>query len=361
MKKTCFVTAALASALMVSGTASAQLFGGVNGNTVLGAGIGAGLGGIIGSQIAGNGVRSEGSAIGAVVGGLAGAAIANSTNQGNYYGGYVPAYGPGVPVYGSGVPAGGNNGLVGAGVGAALGGVLGSQLAGHGARTEGSAIGAVLGGLAGYGLTHTSGQNSVQGSTRYGSAPSGYGTGYSTFGAVPVSAPTPLPPVQYIQGQSVVESYTVPEVTTHVYQPAPLPAPVVRHVYETPQVITNTVIHHQPVITKTVHVTRPEYRSEVVYENQTVNVPTASTRDVYEPPQVVTNRVIHHQPVINKTVHVTQPEYRTETVYEQETIPPGTYCYGDSTKRYDSLGRLITDGTASSGQTYSYENVTCNK
>jgi len=42
--------------------------------------------------------------------------------------------------------------LIGGGIGAVLGGVLGSQLAGNGARTEGSALGAVLGGAAGYGI-----------------------------------------------------------------------------------------------------------------------------------------------------------------------------------------------------------------
>ncbi len=42
--------------------------------------------------------------------------------------------------------------LIGGLLGAVAGGVLGSQVAGNGARTEGSAVGAVLGGLAGVGL-----------------------------------------------------------------------------------------------------------------------------------------------------------------------------------------------------------------
>ncbi|GGX55759.1 hypothetical protein GCM10011309_00500 [Litorimonas cladophorae] len=42
-----------------------------------------------------------------------------------------------------------NDQLLGAGIGAIAGGVLGSQLAGNGARTEGSVLGAVLGGVAG--------------------------------------------------------------------------------------------------------------------------------------------------------------------------------------------------------------------
>ncbi|RKQ71478.1 outer membrane protein with glycine zipper [Litorimonas taeanensis] len=42
--------------------------------------------------------------------------------------------------------------LLGGGIGAVAGAVLGSQVSGRGARTEGSAIGAVIGGLAGAGI-----------------------------------------------------------------------------------------------------------------------------------------------------------------------------------------------------------------
>ena len=43
--------------------------------------IGAVLGGVAGSQLAGNGARSEGSALGAIAGGIAGAAIADGNND----------------------------------------------------------------------------------------------------------------------------------------------------------------------------------------------------------------------------------------------------------------------------------------
>jgi uncharacterized protein YcfJ len=45
--------------------------------------------------------------------------------------------------------SGNSDQLIGAGIGAVIGGVAGSQLAGNGARTEGSVLGAVIGGVAG--------------------------------------------------------------------------------------------------------------------------------------------------------------------------------------------------------------------
>lgn len=85
-------------------------------------------------------------------------------------------------------------------VGAVLGGVVGSQMAGNGARTEGSAIGAVLGGLAGAGIADKQTDcdpnynHSYSGST-YGSQPtyhsndtyygnsSSYGTSQPYYGS----------------------------------------------------------------------------------------------------------------------------------------------------------------------------------
>lgn len=52
-----------------------------NGNQLLGAGIGAVAGGVLGSQLAGTGARTEGSVLGAVIGGVAGAAIAGNGNN----------------------------------------------------------------------------------------------------------------------------------------------------------------------------------------------------------------------------------------------------------------------------------------
>jgi len=64
------------------------------------------LGGVLGSQVAGSGARTEGSVLGAVLGGVAGAAIAGNGNNGRrsyggngyyngntgYYGGYNNGY-----------------------------------------------------------------------------------------------------------------------------------------------------------------------------------------------------------------------------------------------------------------------------
>jgi len=55
---------------------------------LVGGAIGAVVGGVLGSQVAGNGARTEGSVLGAVLGGVAGAAIAGNGNNGRrYYGG----------------------------------------------------------------------------------------------------------------------------------------------------------------------------------------------------------------------------------------------------------------------------------
>ncbi len=94
----------LASVFLITTPASAQIYGGNGGKTLLGAGIGTGLGGILGSNLAGTGVQQEGTAIGAVLGGIAGAAIANRNAnrsprlRSSRYGGFMPSYGPG---YGS--------------------------------------------------------------------------------------------------------------------------------------------------------------------------------------------------------------------------------------------------------------------
>lgn len=155
--------------------AQAQLFGNFDNNTVLGGAAGAGVGAIIGSQLAPSGNRTEGSAIGAVAGGLLGAAYGNS--QSNYYGNpYAGQFNPGFN----------QRNFIGTGVGAGFGGVIGSNIAGSGQRTEGAAIGAALGGLAGYTIANRTAQ-----SPRYGSAPTypaygqthggyGYNQGYQT-------------------------------------------------------------------------------------------------------------------------------------------------------------------------------------
>jgi hypothetical protein len=82
--------------------------------------------------------------------------------------------------------SGGNQQLAGGAIGAVIGGVLGSQVAANGARTEGSVLGAVLGGVAGAAIAGNGsngrrhyGGNSYNSHSGYGGYNSGYyNTGY---------------------------------------------------------------------------------------------------------------------------------------------------------------------------------------
>ena len=253
-------SAAALALITVPATANAQLFGNLDNNTVLGGTAGAGLGAVLGSQIAPSGNRTEGAAIGALAGGLLGASYGNSRS--NYYGNpYAGQFNPGFN---------GNN-LLGAGVGAGLGGVIGSNLAGSGNRQEGTAIGAALGGLAGYAVANRR-QNARFGTPAYGSGYGGgygapaYGGGYGAPAYGPGYAPgfgpglngygapgfVPAPPVlsgpQYINSGQFISGPVVP-VTTYS-QPAPTyttvyrPAPVVR-----PTVVQRTIrIEQMPTV-----------------------------------------------------------------------------------------------------------------
>ena len=153
-------TAAIAVAAFFPVSASAQFIGNLDNTTVLGGLGGAGLGGVIGSQIAPSGNRTEGAAIGAVVGGLAGTSFGNSRS--NFAGN---------PFAGQFNPGFNGRNLAGTAVGAGLGGVIGSNIAGSGQRQEGTAIGAVIGGLAGYSLANG------RSNSRYGGSPVPVNTG----------------------------------------------------------------------------------------------------------------------------------------------------------------------------------------
>lgn len=171
---------AITVALIALGTtpvAHAQFVGNLDNNTLAGGLVGAGLGGVIGSNLAPNGLGDEYTAIGATVGGLAGAAYGNRNSRyaGNPYAGQ---FNPGFN----------SRTLLGTGAGAVIGGAIGSNLAGRGVRQEGTALGAVLGGAAGYALanrgrsqfeTYGPGFTGASGSSRYGSAVPSYGSGYS--------------------------------------------------------------------------------------------------------------------------------------------------------------------------------------
>ncbi|MCF6221593.1 MAG: hypothetical protein L3J65_10820 [Robiginitomaculum sp.] len=233
------ITATLfTGALMLSTSASAQLFGGNNGNTLLGAGIGASLGGVLGSNLAGTGVQQEGTAIGALLGGIAGASLANSggsryggSGSSGRYGDFVPAYGPG---YGNGY------------------------------------------GMSSYGA--------FGGSYARGNA---YSYGYN----YPLAAPMPAP--QYIRGGSLVNTYIIPHTSYKVYHPAPAPKIKYEHIYQPQQVITKRIVHSAPA-------------PKIEYEH------------VYAPAPA---------PIVNVL-----------------PTPTGTYCYAGSDKRYDRLGNLVSAG-----------------
>ena len=166
-------TATLLAMALLPTLAQAQLIGNLDNSTLLGGAVGAGLGGVIGSNIAPNGQGDEYTAIGAVAGGLAGAAYGNSrsTYAGNPYAGQ---FNPGFN---------GRN-LAGTAIGAGIGGAIGSNLAGSGQRQEGTAIGAVLGGVAGYSLANRTAQPRYNGPTYTGNIYGGstYGVGYGGVG-----------------------------------------------------------------------------------------------------------------------------------------------------------------------------------
>ena len=201
----------LAFALGLSTTSHAQLFGGLDNNTLLGGATGAGLGAVIGSNIAPSGNRTEGSAIGALVGGLAGASFGNQRST--YYGNpYAGQFNPGFN--------GGN--LFGTLAGAGIGGAIGSNLAGSGVRQEGTTIGATLGGLAGYALANRGrGQSSRQHVPAYGQAYPYYGGGYAT----PQFQPTPYNVVSQPFTQTHYVSGTTFSNPAPIVQPRPIILP----------------------------------------------------------------------------------------------------------------------------------------
>ena len=87
-KRITLAVAAVAVMAITPSVASAQYYYPDNNrdDQVVGGLIGAGLGAVLGSQVAGSGARTEGSVIGALVGGLAGSQIAGSNSNRGYYG-----------------------------------------------------------------------------------------------------------------------------------------------------------------------------------------------------------------------------------------------------------------------------------
>ena len=234
--------AAIAALSFAPSVANAQLFGGFDNNTLLAGTAGAALGGVIGSNLAPNGLGDEYTAIGATLGGLAGAAYGNSRSR---YGNnpYAGSFNPGFN---------GSN-LAGTVIGAGLGGAIGSNLAGSGVRQEGTAIGAALGGLAGYALANG------RSNARYGSGPvPGYGpVGYGPRGPVGPIGPNGLIPVGGPVNGGFIPAGPVSTGPTYVHSGRYLtntyPVPSVRSIQQRtvfvatpPRVQTRTVIREVP-------------------------------------------------------------------------------------------------------------------
>ncbi len=135
-------------------------------NGLGGAAIGAAAGGLAGNRIAGRGNRTGGTLIGAGVGALAGMVIDKAEDRerckrllaAETAGGYGTSYAPPPPppaTYAGDYDTAfleacrRDNGLGGAAVGAAVGGLAGNRIAGRGNRTGGTLIGAGVGALAG--------------------------------------------------------------------------------------------------------------------------------------------------------------------------------------------------------------------
>lgn len=393
------VTVATAALMTLPMSAQAQLFGGLDNSTLLGGAVGAGLGGAIGSNLAGAGVRDEGTAIGAVLGGLAGASFGNRNSR---YGGnpYAGSFNPGFS---------GNN-LLGAGIGAGLGGAIGSNLAGSGNRQEGTAIGAVLGGLAGYGIANArSNRYGNQGFANQGFAGQGfagqgfagqgfapayggpayggpvYGGGFApapvfngpAFGApalpsYPVmSGPSAIPTGQYLSNTYVsgvtmpAPTYTAPIYTAPTYQaPAPqrqyimvpdvtVAAPNVR--------LAGPSLAPQPdvYVGMTRRETMPIVRAERVYINSpmsvTMNQPSYSAPRQSAPVTLPTTYAIGgnsggHTQISNRyasqpsghhgdAIHITSPSTGGGHYHGNYTAP--TLCYKGSSKRYTTQGAEI--------------------
>lgn len=321
--KTLLVVTAMAVGTAVP--AQAQLFGGLDNNTILGGGAGAGLGALIGREIAPRGNNTEGAAIGALVGGLAGASFGNQQSQfaGN-------------PFAGQFNPGFNGRSLVGTGAGAVLGGAIGSNLAGSGVREEGTAIGALIGGAAGYALSNRGQAQQFAGQPQFiGQQFQGQQfQGQPQFVGQPVSAPI----VYGAQPSYAVQTYTAPTQQV-IYSQPQFTAPQTSTVYAAPP--ARPLVQHQaslaPNITyasPSLRLAGPEIRERVVYSGVThvEHMPIARAEHYVAPP-----RVVYQSPHI-ATQHVTTQKIVTPQYRPQSSAP---LCYAGSSKRYDSWGNAI--------------------
>ncbi len=313
--KTFLVITAMAVGTAVP--AQAQLFGGLDNNTILGGGAGAGIGALIGREIAPRGNNTEGAAIGALVGGLAGASYGNQQSQfaGNPFAGQ---FNPGFT---------GRN-LVGTGAGAVIGGAIGSNLAGSGVREEGTAIGALIGGAAGYAL---SSQGQGQGQAQQFAGRPQF-TGQPQFVGQPVNAPIVYGAqpgfTQTVPTQQVVYSQPqfVPTTTQVPYSSQP-----VQQVFQQQSHITPNITYAAPNL----RLAGPEIRERVVYSgvNHVEHIPVARAEHYVTTTHASPARVVYQSP------HIATPRYTAP----QRTVQPSSapLCYAGSSTRYNSWGREI--------------------
>jgi Ni/Co efflux regulator RcnB/uncharacterized protein YcfJ len=228
-----------------------------------GAAIGAAAGGLAGNRIAGRGNRTGGTLIGAGVGAIAGLVIDKAEDRERCkrllaqenVGGYGTSYAPPPPPmhhrgYAPPPPVAGydrdydpafleacrrDNGLGGAAIGAAAGGLAGNRIAGRGNRTGGTLIGAGVGAIAGMVIDKAEDRERCKRVlAQQGAAPGQHG-GYP-----------PPPPGYYYY-------YPPPIVTTITITPGNC------NCGETVVVTEDAPAHHQPVVhhrTKNVRVYR---------------------------------------------------------------------------------------------------------
>ena len=373
--KILMTTVAVAAMAFVPATAQAQLFGGLDNGTLLGGTVCAGLGGAIGSNLAGAGQRDEGTAIGAALGGLAGAAYGNSRS--NYFGN---------PFAGQFNPGFNGNNLLGAGIGAGIGGAIGSNLAGSGVRQEGTAIGALLGGVAGYALSNRSsryGGVGPQGGFGVGGLPGGIpGGGFGpagpgfvggpAFGAPSFGGPgLPMAPImsgpQFVPSGQFISGPVMP--VTRFVQPAPRPVILSqpRTVYTAP--VSTGITYAAP----NVRLAGPPIRPTVVRRTITVQPSPVvrAQRVMAEPADCPAGTTMQSDgSCLERTVSYTAPapSYSTSTpVISQPYVAPqmadcpaGTTQQSDGTcmeksySSYSSSSVTLPDTTVYGGSTSSY-------
>lgn len=196
--------------------------------------------------------------------------------------------------------------------GAVVGGVVGSQVSGNGARTEGSAIGAVIGGLAGAGIAdktvdcdpvyettetiYAPASTTSYGHTQYGTTHTS-GTGYQTYEDRVTVSNHPVYSDPYYGAGAVSQGSTYS--TGHVsYPPSGSNSQYVHRTYET---VPGARDFSSPVYSQV----QAPTQSRVIYSQPTTHravytQPTTS-RTIYAQPAPVTYR--RHSPVSRRHYH----------------------------------------------------------